>query len=151
MDDALVVIDDRESTAGVLREAAAYATGADTELVLYVPLSEDEFEESLAALDEIGRVENKDYSDEDALSVAQQYAEDVTAEALEGFDVAYSVVTDVTEEVEAERVIEIADERDCDHVFTVGRQRSPTGKAVFGDTTQRLVLNFPGYVTVQMA
>ncbi len=150
MEDALVVVDDRESTAGVLREAAAYATGADAELVLYVPLSEEEFEESLAALDEIGRVENKDYSDEDALSVARQYAEDVTEEALDGFDVDYTVVTDVTEEVEAKRVIEIGNEQDCDHVFTVGRQRSPTGKAVFGDTTQRLVLNFPGFVTVQM-
>lgn len=150
MEDALVVVDDRESTAGVVREAAAYATGADAELVLYVPLTEEEFQESLAALDEIGRVENKDYSDEDALSVAQQYAEDVTEEALEGFDVDFSVVTDVTEEVEAQRVIEIGNEQGCDHVFTVGRQRSPTGKAVFGDTTQRLVLNFPGFVTVQM-
>ncbi|MGB9965656.1 universal stress protein [Halobacterium sp. CBA1126] len=150
MEDALVVVDDRESTAGVVREAAAYVTGADAELVLYVPLTEDEFEESLAALDEIGRVENKDYSDEDALSVARQYAEDVTEDALEGFDVDYTVVTDVTEEVEAQRVIEIGNEQGCDHVFTVGRQRSPTGKAVFGDTTQRLVLNFPGFVTVQM-
>jgi nucleotide-binding universal stress UspA family protein len=150
MDDALVVVDDRESTVSVTREAAAYAAGADADLVLYVPLSEAEFEESLRALDEIGRVENKDYSDEAALSVARQFAEDVTEEALENFDVDHSVVTDVTEEVEASRVIEIADERGCDHVFAVGRQRSPTGKAVFGDTTQQLVLNFPGFVTVQM-
>jgi len=150
MEDALVVVDDRDSTAGIVREAAAYASGADAELVLYVPLTEEEFDESLAALDEIGRVENKDYSDADALDVAEQYAEDVTEDSLDGFDVPYSVVTDVTEEVEAKRVIELADDHNCDHVFTVGRQRSPTGKAVFGDTTQRLVLNFPGFVTVQM-
>lgn len=149
MDDAFVVLDDREDTTDLLREAAAYATGADADLVLYTPLSEAEFGEAVEALDQIGRIENKDYSDEQAMGIATEYAEDVAEEALNGFDVDWSIVADRTDEVEARRVIELAEEHGCDHVFTVGRQRSPTGKAVFGDETQRLILNFRGFVTVK--
>ncbi len=150
MDDALVVLDDREDSGELLREAGAYASGADAELVLYVPLSEAEFGEVVSALDEIGRVENRDYSDEEAMGIARQYAEELADEALEGFDVEWSIVADRAEEVASERVIEVAEEHECDHVFTLGSQRSPTGKAVFGDETQRLILNFRGYVTVKM-
>jgi len=46
------------------------------------------------------------------------------------------------------RIIEEADRRDADHVFVSGRKRSPTGKALFGDDTQRVVLDFDGPVTV---
>lgn len=150
MEDAVVVLNDRDGDSDLLREAAAYATGADADLVLYSPLSEERFEESVSSLDQIGRIENKDYSDEEAIGVARQIADSLADEALEEFDVEWSVVTDVTDEIEASRIIELADEHDCDHVFTLGQQRSPTGKAVFGDATQKLILNFPGYVTVTM-
>jgi len=36
-------------------------------------------------------------------------------------------------------------------VFVRGRRRSPTGKAVFGDTAQAVILNFDGFVTVATA
>ncbi|RDI69763.1 universal stress protein [Halopelagius longus] len=149
MKDALVVLDDRYDCAELLREAAAYAGGANAELVLYSPLTESEYESARDALDKIGEVENTAYTDDNAVGVARQFADELAAEALDGFDVEWSVVADVTEEVEADRVIEVAEERDCDHVFVLGNRRTPTGKAVFGDTTQRLVLNFPGYVTVK--
>lgn len=150
MKDALVVLGDREGSGDLLREAAAYATGADSELVLYSPLSEAQFEDAVRTLDQIGRTENKDYSDEAAAAVAKQFAENLADDALEAFDVSFSVVTDVTDELDASRVIRHAEENNCDHVFTLGQQRSPTGKAVFGDTTQQLILNFPGFVTVGM-
>ncbi|WP_225333524.1 universal stress protein [Halomicrobium urmianum] len=150
MDDALVVLDDREDSGELLREAGAYASGADADLVLYVPLSEGEFGDVVSALDEIGRVENKDYSDEEAMGIARQHAAETAEDALEGFDVEWTIVADRSEEVASERVIEVAEEHGCDHVFTLGSQRSPTGKAVFGDETQRLILNFCGYVTVKM-
>lgn len=150
MEDALVVLDDRDGISDLLREAAAYAAGAGTDLVLYSPLSEEEHEQAISTLDEIGQLEHKDYSDKDALGVARQFANDLAEEALDDFDVKWSVVADVTDEIEANRVIEIAEKNDCDHVFALGQQRSPTGKAVFGDTTQQLLLNFPGFVTVTM-
>lgn len=150
MKDALVVLGDRDESGDLLREAAAYATGAESELVLYSPLSEEQFEDAVRTLDQIGRTENKDYSDEAATAVARQFAEDLADDALEEFDVTFSVVTDVTDELDASRVISLAEEKNCDHVFTLGKQLSPTGKAVFGDTTQQLLLNFPGFVTVGM-
>ena len=150
MTDTLVVLEDREDCADLLREAGMHATGANTKLVLYSPLTESEYESAVETLDHVGRVENQQYSDDDAVGVALKFAKDLARDALDDFDVEWSVVADVTEEVEADRLIEVAEEHDCDHVFTLGRRRSPTGKAVFGDTTQRLVLNFPGYVTVKM-
>lgn len=150
MEDALVVLNDRDGGSDLLREAAAYATGADADLILYSPLSEEQFEESVSSLDQIGRIENKDYSDEEAIGIAEQIADSLAAEALDDVDVEWSVVTDVTDEPDADRIIDLAEKRGCDHLFTIGQQRSPTGKAVFGDTTQKLILNFPGYVTVSM-
>lgn len=150
MDDALVVLDDREGSSELVREAGAYATGADADIVFYAPLSEAEYEEAVAALDQLERREQKDYSDEEARGVARKRAREAAEAGLDGFDVEWSVVTDVTDEVEAPRVIEVAEAHDCDHLFALGEARSPTGKAVFGDTTQRLILNFPGYVTVTM-
>ncbi|CDK38582.1 universal stress protein [Halorubrum sp. AJ67] len=149
MEDAFVAIDDPDHSSDLLREAAAYAVGADAELVLYFPLTPEEFEESQESLDKIGRVEHKDYGDEDAQTVAKQFVDDIAREPLADFDVEYSVVTDVTEEIDAGRIIELAEERGCDHVYTTGRRRSPTGKAMFGDTTQQLILNFSGFVTVR--
>ncbi|QLK26345.1 universal stress protein [Natrinema zhouii] len=150
MEDALVVLNDRDGDRNLLREAAAYATGADANLILYSPLSEAQFEESVSSLDQIGRMENKDYSDEDAIGVAEQIADSLASEALEDFDVEWSVATDVIDELDANRIIDLAEKHGCDHLFTLGQPRSPTGKAVFGDTTQKLILNFPGYVTVSM-
>lgn len=150
MDDALVVLEDRDACADLLREAAMYAKGADRDLVLYSPLTTEEFEETAATLDEIGRVENREYGDDQALGIAFTFARDLANDVLDDFDVEWSIVADVVEERTANHIVDVAEEHDCDHVFTLGSQRSPTGKAVFGDTTQRLILNFPGYVTTKM-
>ncbi|MFC6725558.1 universal stress protein, partial [Halobium palmae] len=62
-------------------------------------------------------------------------------------DVELSVVARTTDDV-AETVLEVAQERGCDHAFLLGKRRSPTGKALFGDVAQQVVLNFDGYVTL---
>lgn len=43
-----------------------------------------------------------------------------------------------------------AEAHNCDHIFIAGRRRSPTGKAIFGDWVQRVLLNFDGLVTVSL-
>ncbi|SFL43715.1 Nucleotide-binding universal stress protein, UspA family [Halogranum rubrum] len=151
MEDALVVLEDRDACADLLREAAMYAKGADSELVLYSPLTTEQYEETAETLDEIGRVENREYGDDQALGVAFTFARELANDALADMDVEWTIVADVVEERTADHIVDIAEEHDCDHVFTLGNPRSPTGKAVFGDTTQRLILNFPGYVTTRMS
>lgn len=64
-------------------------------------------------------------------------------------EVSYEIVPRIAAEKErAETVIEVADEEGADHVFILGRKRSPTGKALFGDLAQFVILNFDGYVTL---
>ena len=41
--------------------------------------------------------------------------------------------------------------QDSLHLSSPGQQRSPSGKALFGDTAQQVVLNFPGPVTIVTA
>lgn len=48
----------------------------------------------------------------------------------------------------AETVIRIAEEIDADGVFVGGPKRSPAGKAIFGSTTQEIILNAARPVTV---
>ncbi|QRV13933.1 universal stress protein [Haloterrigena salifodinae] len=43
-------------------------------------------------------------------------------------------------EIEADDVLEAADERDADAIVLGGRRRSPVGKAVFGSLTQSVIL-----------
>lgn len=40
----------------------------------------------------------------------------------------------------ATKIIEVAEERDVDLVCLAGRQRTPTGKVIFGSTTQSVIL-----------
>lgn len=47
----------------------------------------------------------------------------------------------------SEQIVSLADDIDADLVVVGGRQRSPTGKAVFGSTAQQIMLEAPCPVT----
>jgi len=150
MDRGLVLIENTDSHADLLREAREHALGADADLVLLVTLTEDEFEETQEVLDTIGDVEHTSYTEQDAFKGAMNDAEEVAREVFSTDDeVSYDIVPRIASEKErAETVIEVADEEAADHVFILGRKRSPTGKALFGDLAQFVILNFDGYVTL---
>jgi nucleotide-binding universal stress UspA family protein len=46
-----------------------------------------------------------------------------------------------------EAIVKLARDEDVDRVFVSGRRRSPTGKAVFGSTSQDVLFNSPAPVT----
>jgi len=145
----LVSLRESETHRDLLAEAAAWAAGADGELVVLWHLDEADYDADVDTLESVGRVEHVDYDHtaviEGAAADARAFAEPVLSET--GVDPEVLVAVD-SEATRAEHVLEAADERECDHVFIVGSSRSPTGKAVFGDFAQRVILNFDGYTTL---
>ncbi|MFC7137941.1 universal stress protein [Halobaculum litoreum] len=145
---ALVAVERPESDADLLERARAFAAGADRRVVVVALATPDEFEELSATLETIGRTEHTSYTASDAEAGIAGDAADAAA-AVFGDAVDYGVRVAVAPEAEqAETLVDIADEVGADHVFVRGARRSPTGKAVFGDRTQELLLNFDGFVTV---
>ncbi|WP_255171479.1 universal stress protein [Natrononativus amylolyticus] len=151
MERALVILDDSNETDELLREAGELAAGVDAELVMLSLVDAEEFDEDLDVLETIADVEHADYDEDVILRSVVSDTERHAADVLEGVDVDSTAVATVLEDEEAGTILEIAEEYDCDHVFIGGRKRSPTGKVVFGDTTQSVLLNFDGRVTVELS
>lgn len=144
----------RESAAhrDLLAEAVNCAAGSDGDLAVLWHLDDDQYEEDVQTLEAVGRIENVEYDHstivEGAAEDAQAFVESVAGEA----DLDVRIIVGVGSETgRAEQILETADEYGCDHVFVVGNARSPTGKAVFGDTAQRVILGFDGFTTTKLA
>ena len=147
MDRGLVVFEDSSVHRGLLREAAEHAAGANAPLLLLVLVDETELEEDVETLSSIGRVEHSHYDADTVLSAVAEDLADSARAVMDDFDVTFDSKA-TSSDGEATAVISTATEHDCDHVFLLGRRRSPTRKAVFGDLAQQVVLNFDGYVTL---
>jgi len=148
MNRALVVVEDTDAHSALLREAGELAAGTGADLVLLSLEARDEVDESteqFARTEGVGVVEM-------IIEDARESIAAVAGEALSDLDVAYETMAAVTEPDErADEIIATAGQTDCDHVFLVGQERSPTGKAIFGDVAQAVVLNFGGSVTTLTA
>lgn len=150
MDRALVVVDDTDRHRSLLREAGELAAGVGAELVLLSVMTEEEYEQNMEALESIAGIEHIGFGEEQIMEVTENFVESLAQEELSGVDVDYDIVGGVVDEDgHARRIIQVAEDHDCDHVFISGRRRTPAGKAIFGDTSQRVILNFDGRVTVQ--
>lgn len=149
MADALVVVEDVDRDRELLERARSFALGSESDLVVLTLVTTEEYEEVADTLDAIGQVEHTTY---DEGAILDGLAGDVSdlAEDVFGDDVGFDVRVEVADDDQADRIITVADDEACDHVFLPGQRRSPTGKAVFGDRTQRVILDFGGYVTVAM-
>jgi nucleotide-binding universal stress UspA family protein len=145
MERALAVVEGTEETKQLVREAGELAAGVDAELLLLHVTTEEEFSDRASTLASIPNYDTE-YSVGQARDGARQFADDIGREAFEELDVEYEAVGALGDKEET--ILEIAAERDCDHLFISGRKRSPTGKALFGDLTQSVILEFDGTVTV---
>lgn len=145
MNRALAVVEGSPTAKDLVREAGELAAGVGADLVLVHVTTEAEFDERREDLADIPRRETQ-YSVGQALEGARQFAVDVGREVLADVDVeweAHGRLGDAADEIKA-----AAADFGCDHVFLTGRRRSPTGKAVFGDVAQEVILDFDGAVTV---
>lgn len=108
----------------------------ETLYVLHV-VPEDEFEAHLEEIQELDR--EADYSLTQEENSAARLARDVVEGSLAEYDPALTEpigrVGDPTEEI-----LDVADDLDARYVVVGGRRRSPVGKALFGSTTQDVLL-----------
>lgn len=74
----------------------------------------------------------------------QKTVRELTA-AFDDADVDYDIRGSVGKKSDA--IVSVAEETDAGRVFVAGRDRSPTGKAVFGSTAQSVMLSAPCPVT----
>ncbi|WP_135303806.1 universal stress protein [Haloarcula amylovorans] len=145
MDRALAVVEPTEIAKDLVHEAGTLAEGVDAEAVLLHVTTEEAYSARRGAMESIPNASTK-YTPGEAEKGATEFAEDVGREVLAEFDIEHEATGAVGDE--ADEILQTAEEYDCDHVFLPGRQRSPTGKALFGDAAQRVVLDFDGPVTV---
>jgi nucleotide-binding universal stress UspA family protein len=145
MERALAVVDADESTKALVREAGELAAAVGAELVLLHVTSSDEYEEMRQTMESIPN-NPVGYSAQKAREGAEDFAADIGREGLSDIAVSYEAVGRVGDE--QSEILETAEAYDCDHLFIAGEKRSPTGKALFGDLTQSVILNFDGPVTV---
>ncbi|WP_435146092.1 universal stress protein [Halobaculum sp. P14] len=150
MDRGLVVFEDSESHRQLLREAAEHASGSNASLLLLATIDPDDIEEDVEILSSIGEVEHAHYDAETVLSAAADDLGEAARDVLDEFDVPFDSMAVSTDD-KAEAIIEMGHEHECDHAFLLGRRRTPTQKAIFGDVTQRVILNYDGYITLATA
>ena len=147
MDRALAVVSATDTSKRLVREAGELAAGVGAELVLLRVVPEDDYEGTRDAVETIREIDNT-YTLEQATAEARQSAAELGREVLSDVDVEYEALGTVGRE--SERILAVAADQGCDHVFVIGRRRSPAGKAVFGDIAQSVILNFDGAVTVML-
>lgn len=147
MDRPLVVTDQRATVVDLIQEAGGLAAAVDAPLLVLTVVTESEYENDAEVLGEIERVERSNYNLEPE-AYAAKIAETAIEDLLSDRDLEAEAIgryVDASGD-RANAILEVAAANDCDYIFLLGSRRSPTGKAIFGDTTQSVILNFDGYV-----
>lgn len=133
----LAVGPEEERRVGELTEAVIdVGQAADVTVVLLHVFSQSAYDEG---------VEEAGYDPDDpppANTLATRLESiDAISQSLEEAGVEYRVRGEIGEVTES--IVRTVEETDSDLLYIGGRRRSPTGKAVFGSTVHRLMMNAP--------
>lgn len=142
MEKALVVLTEDEPEKNLLAASERFATGTDTELLVVRFVEEGKYRSKI----ERGAESGKDDPTIGEIEASARADAETVAEDSFGDDISYKALGVVG--TFPDDVIRIAEENNVIHVFVTGRKRSPTGKALFGDVAQSIILDFDGPVTV---
>lgn len=146
MERALVVVSSDDRSKDMVREAGELAVGVDAELLILHITTEEEFRDNQDHLAETAAGTSM-YNVETAQEGARQYAANLGQELLGELDIEFIPMGVIGER--RDEILSTAREQDCDYIFITGKKRSPTGKALFGDEAQSIILNFDGSVVVR--
>lgn len=133
--------EDEKRTEQLAKEAIAVAEPAGAEVVLTHVFTDDEFD---GVRSRLGVEDASEGSTPDAVAERHTTIREL-AKALDAAGVSYSVRGAVGDH--AGEVVAAAEAVKADRVVVGGRQRSPTGKAVFGSVAQDVILSAPCPVT----
>lgn len=147
MERPLVVTDPSENVVEIIREAGELAADTGSPLTVLTVVTESEYQNDAEILGAIEAFEGATYGIEPA-AYAEQVARTAITDVLSDLDIETEAVGRFVEDESdrADAILEVATGNDCDYIFLMGRRRSPTGKALFGDTAQAVILNFDEYV-----
>lgn len=151
MERALVVVDDTDPHRELLAEAVEIVRATDADLKFFSWVTPDEFEDDVETLEAAEQAEGATYSTASANDIVTNFVNEFVTDVVGNDAPEYSVSSAVAEDSElADKILDAAEGADCDHIFLVGRRRSPTGKVLFGNVAQKVILNFDGRVTIAM-
>lgn len=121
----VAAVDESESASSIVAEANYLATELGMELhVLHVK----QYKDIKSNPDEIGDEQSvKEQTRSIAKRIGSKHADEFTAVGLIG--------------TPKEEIVSYAEEHDVKYIVTSGRKRSPTGKAMFGSTSQYVILH----------
>ncbi|MDG5776524.1 universal stress protein [Haloarculaceae archaeon H-GB2-1] len=132
----LTAVKGDSSPENILRTGADLADAYDDTLYVVSVLPEEEYRKRRRDME--SESDEVSYTVEDAQSSARQQAQTLVAES--GIEVGDVEFRSRVGKIDTE-ILAIAEAIDARYVVIGGRKRTPTGKALFGSVTQRILLN----------
>lgn len=148
MNRILAVVAPTETDLSLLKEAGTVAAATDVKVVVFALALEGS---EHASVDTMRQWEGfEDVGSDESTDTVHRFAEYLGSQILDPLGVEYLAVGDVVETTRpSDKVVDVAKNHGCDHIYVANRSTSPAGKALFGDTAQSVIMNFDGIVSVQ--
>jgi len=134
----LAAVDESTESSPVLSVANDLATAFDEELVVLHVVPTEEFEEHRESVSDTVDISGPSFDQEK--DSASRFAKQVAESTLSDSDSA-TLSTAGRVGDPADEIVSAAETMDVRYLVIGGKRRSPTGKALFGDTTQTVLLN----------